>query len=247
MKIELNGITATFTDRDVPALDDVSLTINQAEHVVLLGPSGSGKTTLLRSILGAVTPQSGEIRVGGLDPSSPGDLRTIRRRTGVVRQGNDLVLGLRAQTNALLGTAPTWGAREWAAVLCGTVPARYAARVDELAERQGILPYLKARVENLSGGQRQRVALVRAVLPEPQLLLADEPTSGLDPVTSQAAVDALRAATDVTVVVSTHDLSIARQFPRIIALRGGRVCYDGAELTERDAEEIYQGTAVVPA
>ncbi|WP_327352776.1 phosphonate ABC transporter ATP-binding protein [Streptomyces sp. NBC_01304] len=244
MKIQLEGVSASFADRDVPALDNISLTINPGEHVVLLGPSGSGKTTLLRCILGAVAPQAGTIRVGGLDPVSPSELRALRRKTGVVRQGNDLVLGLRAQTNAVLGTSPSWGLREWAAVLRGIVPSRYEERVQALAENQGIRPFLKARVEHLSGGQRQRVALVRAVLPEPQLLLADEPTSGLDPVTSQAAVDTLRAANGVTVVVSTHDLGIARQFPRIVALRDGRIHYDGAELTERDAEEIYQGTAV---
>ncbi|MDN3028599.1 ATP-binding cassette domain-containing protein [Streptomyces sp. S.PB5] len=244
MHIELKGVSASFADRDVPALDDISLTIDQGEHVVLLGPSGSGKTTLLRCILGAVHPQTGMLRVGGLNPAVPSELRAVRRKTGVVRQGNDLVLGLRAQTNALLGTAPSWGMREWAAVLRGSIPTRYEGRVHALADTQGIRPFLRSRVEHLSGGQRQRVALVRAVLPEPQLLLADEPTSGLDPVTSQAAVDTLREADGVTVVVSTHDLSIARQFPRIVALRDGRVCYDGGELTERDAEEIYQGTAV---
>lgn len=244
MHIELKGVCVSFADRDVPALDDISLTIDPGEHVVLLGPSGSGKTTLLRCILGAVTPQAGTLRVGGLNPAAPSELRAIRRKTGVIRQGNDLVLGLRAQTNALLGTAPSWGMREWAAVLRGSIPSRYESRVHSLADTQGIRPFLRSRVEHLSGGQRQRVALVRAVLPEPQLLLADEPTSGLDPVTSQAAVDTLREADGVTVVVSTHDLNIARQFPRIVALRDGHVCYDGGELTDRDAEEIYQGTAV---
>lgn len=244
MNIQLDGVTASFAGRTVPALDEVTLSVEEGEHVVLLGPSGSGKTTLLRCLLGAVVPQSGAIRVGGLDPGSKNDLQSIRRRTGVVRQGNDLVLGLRAQTNALLGTAASWGAREWAAVLRGRVPGRYEDRLRALADAQGVSPYLHSRVEHLSGGQRQRVALVRAVLPEPRLLLADEPTSGLDPVTSQAAVDALRKAVGVTVVVSTHDLSIARQFPRIVALREGRVSFDGTELTESVATQIYQGTAV---
>jgi ABC-type phosphate/phosphonate transport system ATPase subunit len=244
MHIELDGVTASFAGRTVPALDDVSLSVAEGEHVVLLGPSGSGKTTLLRCLLGAVAPSSGTIRVDGLDPAAKDDLQTIRRRTGVVRQGNDLVLGLRAQTNALLGTASSWGPREWAAVLRGKVPSRYEERMRALTDAQGVQPYLRSRVEHLSGGQRQRVALVRAVLPEPRLLLADEPTSGLDPVTSQAAVDTLREASGVTVVVSTHDLAIARQFPRVVALREGRVSFDGTELTEDDATRIYQGTAV---
>jgi ABC-type phosphate/phosphonate transport system ATPase subunit len=246
MQIRLAGLSVTFPDRDSPALDDVSLVIENAEHVVLLGPSGSGKTTLMRCILGAVKPDSGTLVVDGMDPAKPSELRAIRRNTGVVRQGNDLVHGLRAQTNAVLGTSPSWGLREWAAVLRGRVPARYVERVDALAEAQGIRPFLKSQVEHLSGGQRQRVALVRAVLPEPKLLLADEPTSGLDPTTAQAAVRTLREADGVTVVVTTHDLSIARQFPRIVALRDGRVCFDGHELSDEDAQDIYEGTVVRP-
>ncbi|QTR06455.1 ATP-binding cassette domain-containing protein, partial [Saccharothrix algeriensis] len=182
---------------------------------------------------GAVTPASGTVSVGGKDPAKASELRFIRRRTGVVRQGNDLVHGLTAQTNAVLGTSADWGVRDWFAVLRGRMPTRYAQRVQALADAQGIRPFLRYPVERLSGGQRQRVALVRAVLSEPRLLLADEPTSGLDPATARAAIRTLRAADGVTVVVSTHDLAIARQFPRVIALRDGRVCFDGPELSDR--------------
>ncbi|SFC93020.1 phosphonate ABC transporter ATP-binding protein [Streptomyces aidingensis] len=250
MHIRLDDVCTSFDRGRTPVLDAITLDIAEGEHVVLLGPSGSGKTTLLRCLLGAVRPDRGTLRIGGLDPADPAQLRTIRRRAGVVRQGNDLVLGLTARTNALLGTAHSWGVREWAAVLRGGTPKRFAERMRRLAENQGITPQLRHRVENLSGGQRQRVALVRAVLPAPSLLLADEPTSGLDPVTSRAAVDTLREAEGVTVVVSTHDLAVARQFPRIVALREGRVCFDGAELTDRAAERIYRGAAAgaeVPA
>jgi ABC-type phosphate/phosphonate transport system ATPase subunit len=243
MRIRLTGVSTTFPNREVPALDNVSLTVEDAEHVALLGPSGAGKTTLMRLISGAVAPTAGSLSVGGKNPAKTSELRDIRRCTGVVRQGNDLVHGLKAQTNAILGTSPSWRLRDWAAVLLGRVPARYAQRVDILAEAQGIRPYLESHVEHLSGGQRKRVALVRAVLPEPRLLLADEPTSGLDPVTSLAAIRTLREVDGVTIVVSTHDLSIARQFPRIVALRAGRICFDGSELSDRDAQAIYGGTA----
>jgi ABC-type phosphate/phosphonate transport system ATPase subunit len=243
MDIRLTGVSATFPNRGIPALDNVSLTVEEAEHVALLGPSGAGKTTLLRLILGAVTPTAGSLSVGGKNPAKPSELRVIRRCAGVIRQGNDLVHGLKAQTNAILGTSPFWRLRDWAAVLRGRVPARYAERVATLADDHGIRPYLKSHVEHLSGGQRQRVALMRAVLPEPRLLLADEPTSGLDPVTAQAAIRTLREADGATVVVSTHDLSVARQFPRIVALRAGRVCFDGGELSDHDAQDIYGGTA----
>jgi ABC-type phosphate/phosphonate transport system ATPase subunit len=240
MHIRLTGVSTTFPDRETPALDNVSLAVEEAEHVALLGPSGAGKTTLLRLILGAVTPTAGSVDVGGKNPAKHAELRAIRRRAGIVRQGDDLVHGLKAQTNAILGTSPSWRLRDWAAVLRGRVPARYAQRVAALADDQGIRPYLQSNVEHLSGGQRKRVALV---LPDPTLLLADEPTSGLDPITAQAAIRTLRQADGTTVVVSTHDLSIARQFPRIVALRAGRICFDGRELSDRDARDIYGGTA----
>lgn len=243
MHIRLTGVSTTFPGRETPALDNVSLTVEEAEHVALLGPSGAGKTTLLRLILGAVTPTAGSVDVGGKDPAKHAELRVIRRSAGVVRQGDDLVHGLKAQTNAILGTSSSWRLRDWAAVLRGRVPARYAQRVAALADDQSIRPYLQSNVEHLSGGQRRRVALVRAVLPDPRLLLADEPTSGLDPVTAQAAIRTLRQADGTTVVVSTHDLSIARQFPRIVALRTGRMCFDGGELSDGDARDIYGGTA----
>ncbi|WP_407563921.1 phosphonate ABC transporter ATP-binding protein [Streptomyces sp. 184] len=243
MNIETEGLAVSFPGRGTPALDDVSITIDHAEHVVLLGPSGSGKTTLLRCILGGVTPDRGRVRVGGLTTARPAELRRIRRRAGVVRQETALVPGLRVQTNAVLGTAPAWRLREWAAVLRGGIPSRHAERVHALADALGIRDYLTDRVENLSRGQQQRLAVLRAVLPAPRLLLADEPTSGLDPVTARAAVDALLVE-GTTVMLSTHDLDLARRFTRVIALRAGRLVHDGSGLSDRDIARIYPGTPV---
>ncbi len=217
------------------------MTIAEGERVALLGPSGAGKSTLLRALLGAV-PATGRVRIGGSDPyGSRREATRIRCGTGVVRQGNDLVLGVSSRLNALMGTAATWHVRDWLRALTGRTPAPYQHRLETLAAQHGVLGCLGQQARQLSGGQRQRVALVRALLGQPLLLLADEPTSGLDPVTAAVAVDALRTAGS-TVVVATHDLAVARQFSRILALRDGRLAYDGATLDESIATSIYHHT-----
>lgn len=244
MRIKIRQLVVQFPQREHPALDGVDLTVEPGEHVALLGSSGSGKTTLLRAIVAAVPATSGEVGVDGLDPNgSHSNQRQVRRSTGIVRQRDDLVTGLRAQTNAVIATAPTWSLRDWFQVLCGRVPVSHRDRLQELAQRHGLTEHLTSRVEHLSGGQRQRVALVRALLPQPRLLLADEPTSGLDPVTARAAVDSLRAVAETTLILSTHDLAVARRFPRVVALRDGRIAFDGVP-TEEQMEAIYQPAGV---
>lgn len=241
MRITVDQLTVTFPQRAVTALDSVDLTVDPGEHVALLGSSGSGKTTLLRTLLGAVRPVSGRIRVGGMNPfGSRDEIARLRGATGVVRQGNDLVLGLSARVNAVMATVPSWGAADWVAVLRGNAPLRYQDRLHALAERHDVSGCLGARVEHLSGGQRQRVALIRALLPRPGLLLADEPTVGLDPVTAEVAVTALQGVEAATVIVATHDLGVAQRFSRIVALRGGRLVFDGPSLSAAQGASIYE-------
>ena len=247
MHLELAGATVDFPARGVRALAEVDLTVEEGEQVALLGPSGSGKTTLLRLLVGVVRPSAGRVRVAGLDPfGTAEELHRLRRAIGVVWQRDDLVACLSARINTVMATAPTWGPRDWLRVLTGGVPARYADRLHALCQRHGVEACLSTRVEQLSGGQRERIALVRALLLSPRLLLADEPTTGLDPPAAMAAVEALRGADTATLILSTHDLGVARRFPRIVALRDGRVSFDGPSLRQRDVERIY-GTVGVPS
>lgn len=233
----VRGLTVEFRSRRVRALGDVDLTIDEGEHVALLGPSGAGKTTLLRSLLGAVEPVRGTVRVLGRDPcGSKPDRRAVRTRTGLVRQGGDLVLSLSARANALSGTSASWSPADWWRVLRGRVPQHLSERLHELARQHGVLDCLDAPGGQLSGGQRQRVALLRALLPAPDLLLADEPTAGLDPAAAARAVAAIRGSEAGTVIVSTHDAAVAGAFPRIIALRDGHLVHDGPLL---DTAAIY--------
>lgn len=238
--IVLDGLTVDFAARGIRAVDGVDLHIRAGEQVALLGRSGAGKSTLLRALLGAVPPVAGGVRIDGRDPfGSAAEVRALRRATGVIRQGNDLVLGLSARLNALMGTASEWRVRDWVIALRGGVPAAYRERLAALAARHGITGALDARVSELSGGQRQRVALCRALMPDPRLLLADEPTNGLDPATAGAVVDALRGTEGVTLVVATHDLGVARAFPRVVALADGAVVYDGDDFDEQAARDVY--------
>lgn len=240
MRIEVDRLTVRFRETDACALDSVTLHVTKGEQVALLGPSGSGKTTLLRTLMGAVRPIAGQVRVGGIDPfGRKADIAELRRLASMMRQRDDLVAGLTAQTNAVMSTAAQWRFIDWLGLLFDRVPDRWSDRLEALLRDHGVADCRHARVEYLSGGQRRRVALVRALLPGPQLLLADEPTTGLDPRTAEAAVRALRTVDAVTLVVTTHDLAVARQFDRIVALRDGTVVYDGARLGEHEIEQIY--------
>lgn len=239
--IVVDALRVDFPTTAVRALDDVSLTIQAGERVALLGRSGAGKSTFLRALLGALTPSGGAVRIDDLDPAgSPAEVRALRRGTGMVRQGNDLVRGVSARTNILMGAAGAWTLREWTAVLRGQVPQRWAGRLAELATWHGITACLPHRVERLSGGQRQRVAVCRALLTAPTLLLADEPTSGLDPATAEAVVHALTAGHRGTTIVATHDLDIAARFERVVALRDGAVVHDGTEIDADVRAAIYE-------
>lgn len=226
MRVEIDDLTVDFPARGIRALSGVRLAVAEGEQVALMGRSGAGKSTLLRTMLGAVPTTAGTVRVGGLDPARPAQAHRIRRATGMLRQGGDLVGGVSARTNALMATSPTWRAADWLRVLRGRTPAVLADRLHALARAMGVEDCLDARVDQLSGGQRQRVALVRALLPNPRLLLADEPTAHLDPISAAAAVDGL-LATGVTLVVATHDPEVARRFPRVVVLADGTVVADG--------------------
>lgn len=240
MEIRLDQVTVDFPARALRALDQLSLRIDVGEQVALVGGSGAGKTTLLRVLLGAITPVAGSVTVGGRDPyRNRAELAWLRRRTGLVRQRDDLVRGVSARLNVLMGDAGQWRLRDWFTIVRGGIPHQYRRRLRRLAQQHGIEQLLDAPVDQLSGGQRQRVALLRALLPAPALLLADECTSGLDPERAAAVIGQLRSAR-ATLLLTTHDLQIARQFPRIVALRDGRLVADGPKLDSAATAEIYR-------
>ncbi len=241
MRIEVSNVRVTFTDQAV--LDDVSLSVAPGEQIALLGPSGAGKTTLLRVVVGALRPERGAVMADGVDPfGTRAGLTRLRRSIGCVRQRDDLVAGLTARTNILAGAAHAWRPADWAAVLVGSVPRRFAERLGELARIHDIESLLADRVEHLSGGERQRVALARALFTRPRLLLADECTSGLDPVRATVALDHLQGS-GATLLATTHDLNVARRFERVVALREGKIVFDGKPPDAEEIERIYGKSA----
>jgi putative ABC transport system ATP-binding protein len=204
----------------VRALQGVDLVIERGEAVAIVGPSGSGKSTLLHMMGTLDRPSGGSIAVAGrsvhdLDDS---ELSAVRaHHIGFVFQQFHLLPGYSALDNvadgALYRGLPLEERRSLATAALGLVQLSH--RADHVAEK-------------LSGGERQRVAVARAVVGEPDIVLADEPTGNLDSKTSAAVVELLRGLNDagMTLVVITHDLEVAGRFPRQVELRDGKVVND---------------------
>ena len=208
-------------------LKDIVLNIGNGEAVGLIGPSGSGKSTLLMVMAGLERPDTGSVMVAGADLGrldEDGLARFRGRHVGIVFQSFHLI--------------PTMTALENVAVPLELAarPDAFARAAEELAQ-VGLAERLHHYPAELSGGEQQRVALARALAPNPAILVADEPTGNLDDVTGRQIVDLLfagHASRGTTLVLVTHDATLARRCDRVVRLRSGRI--------ERDA-----GAAAVPA
>jgi phosphonate transport system ATP-binding protein len=231
------------------ALDGVSLDFHKGEFIVLIGLSGSGKSTLLRCVNRLVDPTSGTVTFDGVDVtrSSGAALRRIRRRIGMIFQQFNLVRRSSVFSNVLagrLGYRSTWR------TILGRPTREDVALAFENLGRVGIADRAFSRADALSGGQQQRVGIARALMQEPELMLADEPVASLDPATSHSVMkylEEINKKDGITVICSLHFLSLARRYgTRVIALKGGKVAFDGkpADIDERRFKEIYGEDAV---
>ncbi len=233
----------------VHALKDVSFTVEDGEFLVLIGLSGSGKSTLLRCINRLVEPTSGQIIWNGIDitAASPRELRQIRRQIGMIFQQFNLVKRMSVMTNVLTGRLGYIS--PWRSVINYWTPEERRMAMQNL-ERVGLADQAWKRADELSGGQQQRVAIARALMQNPKLILADEPVASLDPATSHSVMKyilELNRQAGITVICSLHFLSLARQYgTRIIALRDGRIVFDGKpeEIDDRRFKEIYGEDAI---
>jgi putative ABC transport system ATP-binding protein len=229
LALDLAQITKTYKSGslEVPALQGVDLRVERGEYVAIMGPSGSGKSTMMNIIGCLDRPTTGSYHLDGEDVSRLDDnaLATIRlRKLGFVFQGFNLL----ARTDALKNVAlPLFyagiGARER--------DRRAMATLQEV----GLADRARHKPSELSGGQQQRVAIARALVNDPAVLLADEPTGNLDTRTSadiMSLFDALHAG-GRTIIMVTHDESIARNARRIVRLLDGRIVADDAVAGDR--------------
>ncbi|MCX7792728.1 MAG: ABC transporter ATP-binding protein [Chloroflexaceae bacterium] len=202
----------------VDALRGVDLEVTPGEFVALVGPSGSGKSTLLHLIGGLVRPTGGEVWVNGMElgRSSDRELVLYRRDT----------LGFVFQSFNLLPIKTAWENVAVPLMLAGAPPERRRARAMTLLEQLGLDHRANHRPAELSGGEQQRVAIARALANHPRLILADEPTGNLDSRTGGEIMALLRRLVrdeGLTLLLVTHDMSVARYADRIVHLRDGAV------------------------
>lgn len=230
-----------------PVLRNLDLMVEGESVVSIIGSSGAGKSTLLRCINKLVEPSSGSIVLNGMELTAlkGRKLREARRKIGMVFQGFNLVDRLTVMENVQsgrLGYISTWAA------ITRRYPKEDIRRAYELMERVGIAHYADKRADELSGGERQRVGVVRALMQQPEILLADEPTASLDPKTSEQIMQLLRALArelSLPVLINIHNVAEARQYTdRIVGMRYGRIIFDGlpTELDEEAMERIYSGS-----
>ncbi len=243
--LQVRDLTKQYT-RGQPVLQGVSLALDSEGITAVIGPSGAGKSTLLRCINRLVEPTSGRVIFQGTDLVAlhGRELRETRRRIGMVFQEFNLVERLSVIENLLsgrLGYLPPW--RAW----LRRFPEADIRRAFDLLEQLGLSEFAAKRADALSGGQRQRVGIGRALMQEPELLLADEPTSSLDPRTSVEIMETMATLArerHIPVIVNMHDVNLAARFAdRMIGMTDGRIVFDGppSALTTEVLAAIYGG------
>ena len=246
--LEVKNLTKVYDNR-VLALDDVSFTVEPGQFLAVIGLSGSGKSTLLRCINRLIEPTAGQVIWNGVDVTTAPqeDLRRIRRRIGMIFQHFNLVLRSSVLTNTLSGRLgylnPAWS-------LLNRFPKDDLRQAMANLERVGIVDKADVRADALSGGQQQRVGIARALMQEPEIMLADEPVASLDPVLAHSIMHILKQLNredGITVICSLHFLDLVQRYAdRAIALNEGKLVFDGLpqEIDDDRFREIYGREAV---
>ena len=225
------GLTRVYGEGEatVRALRGIDLEVGRGEFIAIMGPSGSGKSTLLHLLGGLDRPTAGEVWIGdtplaGLNDKALTLLR--RRKMGFIFQFFNLLPTLNAEENI-----------ELPLMLAGEHPARHRARIDELLGLVGLSHRRTHLPQELSGGEQQRVAVARALVTDPEIILADEPTGNLDSATGEEILDIMRrsvAELGQTIVMVTHDAAAAAVAGRILFMRDGGLVHEarGADVGE---------------
>jgi phosphonate transport system ATP-binding protein len=241
--LKVQNLTKVYDD-GTQALTDVTFTVPDGEFLAVIGLSGSGKSTLLRCINRLIEPTSGEIWWNNIQLShvTGEELRRARRKIGMIFQHFNLVDRSSVLTNVLSGRL---GYTNPIASIFGRFTASDVARAHASLKRVGIGDKTQNRADELSGGQRQRVGIARALMQEPELILADEPVASLDPALAHSIMRRLQEINredGITILCSLHFLDLVQQYStRAIALNEGRLVFDGRpdEIDDARFIEIY--------
>ena len=241
--LEVKNLTKIY-DGGVLALDNVSFSVPDGEFLAVIGLSGSGKSTLLRCINRLVEPTAGQVLLNGGDiaAASDDDLRGYRRRIGMVFQHFNLVSRSSVLTNVLSGRL---GYVNPVMSFLNKFPKEDVEQALIQLDRVGIKDKANQRADELSGGQQQRVGIARAMMQNPEIVLADEPVASLDPVLAHSIMQYLEKINKeqgVTVICSLHFLDLVHRYAhRAIALNEGNLVFDGnpEEIDDEKFKEIY--------
>jgi phosphonate transport system ATP-binding protein len=249
--LEIRNLTKIYEDGTL-AVDNVSFTVPDGEFLVVIGLSGSGKSTLLRCINRLIDPTEGEIIWNGVDLAKlEGDeLRHARRKIGMIFQHFNLVDRSTVMTNILagrLGYSQTWP------TMLHRFPKADKEKAWQTLERLDIEDQANKIARELSGGQQQRVGIARALMQDPELMLADEPVASLDPVLAHSILqhlEDLNQEDGLTIICSLHYLDLVQRYSTsVIGLKEGKLVYQGSKkdirnLTDEEFKTIYGEEAV---
>ena len=241
--LRVENLTKIYPD-GTEAITDVSFKVKDGEFLTVIGLSGSGKSTLLRCINRLIDPTEGRVLWDDIDITAAQgkELRHIRRQIGMIFQQFNLVKRSSVMINVLsgrLGYANPWTS------LVHSFTGEDRRRAIAALDRVGIAEKADNRADQLSGGQQQRVGIARALMQEPQLMLADEPVASLDPVLAHSILrylELLNQQDGITVLCSLHFLDLVHRYAtRVIGLKDGEVVFDGlpSELTPERFKEVY--------
>jgi len=241
--LEIKNLTKVY-EGGTQALTDVSFSVKPGEFLAVIGLSGSGKSTLLRCINRLIEPTEGQIIWNGEDitAASQDEMLQIRRKIGMIFQHFNLVSRSKVITNVLAGRL---GYVNPAMSLLNRFPKSDRDMAIKQLDRVSIADQAYKRADELSGGQQQRVGIARAMVQEPDIILADEPVASLDPVLAHSIMQYLETINQedgVMVLCSLHFLDLVHRYAdRAIALNDGKLMFDGPpqDIDDEKFKEIY--------
>lgn len=248
--LEIKNLTKVYEDGTV-ALKNVSFSVKDGEFLIVIGLSGSGKSTLLRCINRLIKPTEGQIIWNGINLTEleGEDLRKARRKIGMVFQHFNLVKRSSVYQNVISGRL---GYAKTLQSMIGKFSESDEMKAASVVQRLGISDQTHKRADELSGGQQQRVGIARALMQEPEMILADEPVASLDPVLAHSIlgiIETLNREDGLTVICSLHYLDLVQRYATsVVGLKDGEIVYQGSKadimaLSDEQFKQIYGAEA----